>query len=547
MRVRESISTAPIGVDKSIRADEIRALTSCRAGNVVPVAAIPLLREDRVSRGSLRLQLKMDETIHPLMNAINVTAYAHFVPFLAFERFQAAGMDAYNRSYQGVPEPTTGQAIPYFTAMNYSRDSAFWRALGIHAKQGASVNAAYCEAYNEIVNFRRKARSKHLPLRTPYSHSSLAQAFWRNPQMAHIVPDFDDVAMDGDVELQFTDSLVPVRGIGKVTSGTPALDTNAQVWEGGVQGTKTYPHAASTANTANGLRIRTNQHGTPAVFAELREAGVKLSLANIELAKKTAAFAKLRDQYSGLDDDHIIDLLMEGIRVPDEAMKQPILLDRKSTIFGYSERHATDGDNLDKSVTTGTTEMTLNFRTPPMNVQGVIIVTVEIVPEQLYERQQDHFLGLNDPDRLPNFLRDYLDPQKVEIVQNQYVDVEHSTPTGTFGYAPLNHAWKRSLTRIGGKYMRPAVDTFIEDRQRFWSMERANPALTTDFYLCPPNLPHTVFADMLSDPFEILTLGRVEVVGNTVFGKVLEEDENHYDSIMEQVDTTRIKGTPVNG
>lgn len=103
MKTSEVISTSPIQTEKSVRGDEIRALTSCRAGRVVPVAYIPLLREDRVSKGSIRLSLKMAETIHPLMNAVNVTAYAHFVPFFAFERF--TGMDAFNRSYQGVGEP----------------------------------------------------------------------------------------------------------------------------------------------------------------------------------------------------------------------------------------------------------------------------------------------------------------------------------------------------------------------------------------------------------------------------------------------------------
>lgn len=38
----------------------------------------------------------------------------------------------------------------------------------------------------------------------------------------------------------------------------------------------------------------------------------------------------------------------------------------------------------------------------------------------------------------------------------------------------------------------------------------------------------------------MLTLGRVEIVGNTVFGKVLEEDNGHYDAVMSQVDTSRI-------
>lgn len=531
MRATEVISSTPIQVEKSVRGDEIRSLTSCRAGKIVPLAFVPLLREDRVSSGSIRLRFEMSETVHPLMNAVNVTAFAHFIPFSAFERFH--GMDVFNRSYQGVDEPTGGGAVPFFTTVNFDRGAPFWKVLGVHWKQGQPINAAVLEAYNVLVNFRRKARSTKLPSRPLYD-TTLAEAFWRNPNMWHIVPDFDQALMDGEVELSWTQGRAPVSGISRLGTD-PVTNTNmalVAINEGGE------PVATRVGTASNHLRFDVTSEANN-IFAELSSSGVKLSLANIELAKKTAAFAKLRGQYAGLDDDHLIDLLMEGIRVPEEALRQPILLDRKSTIFGYTERHAMDGDSLDKSVTTGLTQLDLRFRTPPMNTGGVILITAEIVPEQLFERMFDKFLGTTSPDHLPQFMRDYLDPEKVEVVENQFVDVEHSAPTGTFGYAPLNHAWKRSLTRIGGRYYRPNPDTFVEDRQRFWSVEQLNPTLTADFYMVG-ELPHTVFSDSLVDPFEVLSLGNVQIVGNTVFGKVIEEDRGDYDAVASQVDTQRI-------
>lgn len=541
MKIRETIPTAPIATEKSVRQDEIRALTSCRAGKVVPVAFVPLLREDRVTRGKLRLSLKMAETIHPLMNAVNVTAYVHFWPFLAADRF-GGSMDAFNRSYQGVPELHNSTAIPFFNMLNYNRTAEIWKTLGVHWPQGAPINFAPVEAYNEIINFRRKARSEKLPVRT-VTTGTLAQAFWKNTNMSHVVPDFDQAAMDGEVQLQFVSNQLDVKSKNVAVTQTKVVQSDGTISASDVK--MTLPGMLNTNYNGNGTTSAPflDDDGYyswgKAIFAEMRDAGVTLSLANIELAKQTAAFAKLRDKYSGLDDDHVIDLLMEGIRVPDEALKQPILLDRKSTIFGYSERHAMDGASLDMSVTTGETSLELNFRTPPMNTGGIIMVTLEIVPEQLYERQKDHFLSISNPGNLPNFMRDYLDPEKVSVVQNDFVDVNHGTPTGTFGYAPLNHEWKRSLTRVGGKYLRPVTDTFIEDRQRFWSVEKLNPTLTTDFYLVG-DLPHNVFLDTLSDPFEVLTVGSVEIVGNTVFGKTLDEDNGSYEAIMGQVDQSRI-------
>lgn len=203
-----------------------------------------------------------------------------------------------------------------------------------------------------------------------------------------------------------------------------------------------------------------------------------------------------------------------------------------------------DGENLDVSRTTGQTAVNLRFRTPPMNTGGIILVTAEIVPEQLYERFRDNFLGTVDPGTLPNFMRDFLDPEKVEVVTNRQVDVHHGTPTAVFGYAPLNEFWKRDLTRAGGKFYRPNPDTFVEDRMRFWAADQTNPTLADDFYMVS-DLPNSVFADTVSDPFEIVTLGQVGIVGRTVFGDPLQEDTGSYDEVMAQVDTGRIVQQPI--
>lgn len=526
MKLNEMISTSPIDVEKSVRGDEIRVLTTCKAGKIIPVLYSPLLREDRVSRGQISLRLEMKETVHPLMNAVNVTAYAHFVPYMAFERFKTNGMDAFNRSYKKVGEPHNGVAIPFVHPVDYDRDAEIYKTMGIHWKDGDPMNSSVLEAYNTVVNFRREARSQRLPGRGLYD-TTLAEAFWKHSNMWHIVPDFEAAMIDGEVELTMASGRLPIYARHK-----PDIEYNGQ----GFTMPATAFGVGPTLKDVEGVPY--HEFGNE-IFAELRDTGVRLSLANLELAKQTVAFAKLRNQYSGLDDDHIIDLLMDGVRVPDEALKQPILLDKQSTIFGYNERHAMDGASLDMSVTTGKTSLALNFRTPAMNVGGVILVTLEIVPEQLFERQFDTFLGTMDPDKFPSFVRDYLDPEKVDIVPNKFVDVEHSIPEGAFGYAPLNHAWKRSITRIGGRFFRQNPDTWVEDRQRFWSVEQLDPSLTTDFYMVR-DLPHSVFLDTISDPFEVLALGSIQIVGDTVFGKTLSEDNGDYEAVAAKVDTSRI-------
>jgi hypothetical protein len=562
MRMTEMVPSTPITVQRSTRRDRGRVLTSADAGKILPLKYIPMLREDAVKRGRVRVNIEMMETAELLMNGIMVNVMAHYVPMLAFERFNGS-MEELNRSYKGETG-IGGSVVPYFEknkvyrpsldAVNTLSDPStvdtinihstaqnkqFYQTMGIHF-QGSDFNTTIVEAYNAIVNHRRKARSASLPLRNAYDHT-LAEAFWALDNN-HIVPDFDQKLIDGEVplsDLRFKAPLVS-RHYGEVS----ATDTNGS-------GTADSTFYVPGSTYLEPLDFSAQGDDPEWVWAHLwselnpdwgtTDASAKITLADIDLAKKTQAFAKLRSMYDGIDDDHIVDMLMEGIRVPEETMKQPIMLSRQSTMIGYNQRFATDAANLDTSVTNGYASVDLNIRTPQMNTGGVIMITAEIVPEQMWERKKDYFLYETNPDNLPNYLRDYLDPEQVSIVKNDHLDVNHSTPDGTFGYAPLNHEWMRDMVNVGGKYYRPADDAFDEDRAKIWTVETTDPTLSSDFYLVD-SLHKKVFSDQVADAFEITCISDVEITGNTVFGeRLLEADAtSDYDQITTLVDSTRI-------
>jgi hypothetical protein len=548
----EMIPNSPIAVQKSVRSAKGRVLTSGDAGKILPLKYEWLHREDGVRSGKIRANIEMMETSQMLMNGVGVTLYAHFVPMLAFDRFNAS-MDELNRSYK-KENGAAGSVIPFFEKNkvlhangtvitvdsayrseidtvshygSYSKD--FYETLGIHFE--GDYNTTPVEAYNAIINHRRKARSKSLPLRNAFDHT-LADAFWINNGMQNIVPDYDQNLIDGQVTLAGLTFKAPIYaqqsdGYGSTTKRSPAMDIGDVTSVTGV-------------TTPDGTVINASYFDE--IWAELQTGGnATMSLADIEQARKTAAFAKLRAKYDGIDDEHVIDLLMSGIRVPEEALKQPILLGRQRAMIGFNQRYATDGANLDKSATNGMATIDMSFRTPAMNTGGVIMITAEIVPEQLWERKKDYFLYTTDPDTLPNYLRDVLDPEAVAVIKNNHADVNHATPDGTFGYAPLNHEWQRDAVNVGGKYYRPANDAFDEDRAKIWTAEATNPTLNEDFYLCS-GLHKKVFADQVSDSFEITCLTDMQIVGNTVFGAGLQETDatSDYDIITSQVDSSRI-------
>lgn len=532
------MSTTPIAVPKSTRIHTATALTSLPAGKMVPIAAFPLLREDSVISGRLRFSFESMETAEILMNAINVRVMAYLVPTLAFDRFEGS-MDQLNRSWSG--EAFKGlPVVPYVETKAFGASGAnqIYKYLGLHAKADAMVNTMYLEAYNQIWNFRAKNRSGDLTLRERLA-TDLAPAFWTHERFKHIVPDFDQAVIDGEVALNVVNSKMPVRGLAVgQAAGFINNSTGAAKWNetGGKE--VAYPRALESKN---GLWVKGNETGSvPDIWAELQNNGITVSLSNIDLARKTQAFAKLREQYHGHSDEWIINMLMDGLSIPEQAFAQPMLIGEKTTVFGMSKRYASDAANLTESVVNGATFLDLSIQLPTIPTGGVIMVVAEVTPDQIFERQKDPFLHVQDAEQFPHYLRDTLDPEKVEAVPNDYVDVDHDTPKATFGYAPLNYPWNIEAPRIGGRFYRPDVDAgFDEDRQRIWAVETKNPTLSTDFYLCT-NMHTKPFVVTNQDPFECVTQGDLIIRGNTVFGGVLHEATNDYDKVMEVAPQERI-------
>lgn len=534
------MQTSPLEVVRSQRGHDIRVLTSLPAGKMVPIAAIPLLREDGLRSCAVRLSFEMSETVEVLMNAVNVNVKAYLVSKLCtgYETNRFAGMDDLNRSYKKEAPYGGGAVVPFNVeeVMPSYGGNEILKYMGKHVKETQPYNMEYVHAYNAIWNFRARQRSPDIGERS-MSVKTLANAFWQHEQFSHILPDFDQALMDGEVTLNVADQNLAVKD-------NPALGPQFQTATTAAGPIRVAPDkSVQRAVAPSGTEIL-KLAADSGMFVQLQNMGITVSLSNLEMARKTQSFALLREQYNGIDDDYLIDLLMDGLTIPEQAYKQPILLGEGSTVFGMSKRYASDAGNLTESVVNGLTGVDLRIRCPRVPMGGVVMIVAEITPEQLFERQMDPYLYIRDPDQYPAYLRDTLDPEKVEIVQNAYVDTSHGMPTGTFGYAPLNHRWNHNGPCIGGKFFRPAANApFDEDRQRIWAVETLNPTLSTDFYVCT-NMHLKPFVVTTGDPFEVVARGAAVIDGNTVFGGRLKglgpNNESDWDKVDEKVDDSRL-------
>ncbi len=542
-------SIQPVEVPRTNRVETARGITSLPAGKAVPIFACGLHRMDRIVQGPLRMSFELAETADVLMNAVRVDVKAYVVPMLAFERFNGS-LDVLNRSWENQT-PYPGQPnIPFYetiAAPSY-KFSDILVYLGMHSKVGSQVNSMFTEAYNEIFNYRLRNRSKALYTSAARTRlqQNLAPAFWNHEMFSHIVPDYDAAKVDGHVNLTVANAKLPVSGIGWENGmAMQAAGTTIRQTAKPNETTTTTVGQRWSFIGSGGANLTMKEGGTsgvPGVFAELQENGITVSLANIELAKKTQAFARLREKYAGHTDEFIINMLMDGIEIPEQYLKEPMLIGEGSTIFGFSKRYATDAANLTEHVANGATFVDLNIRCPPLNTGGVVMIIAEIVPEQLFERQKNPWLHLNnDKVNRPDFMRDYMDPDKVDWVYNNDIDLDHNAPTTRFGYQPMNARWNNMIPHIGGKFFRPVANAPTdEDRQRFWASEALNPTLGPEFYLA--TTIHTKpFADTVSDIAEVVIQGDLLINGNTQFGAGLIEASDDYAKVLAEVDQSRAK------
>lgn len=538
--VAERLKSEPVSFARTLRPDVIRTVTSANAGYAVPVLVSPLLREDGLETTRVQVTSYMAETVDMLLNTVYCTFSAYFVPKLAADRFQGS-LDLLNRAYTNTPDsegndpPGWIKNAPFADETTPTEANAFYKTLGLHSPDvGDMVNSDYIEAYLKIFEFRCRQRSEALwqSVEDEYSfksgYSGLTPAFFDSPQMGIVKPSFDQEMLDGEVPLDIVQGQqMPIKSksVGENTfyympgiplaDGIPPDDGNGfKEWAGGI-------------------------------FAELDAQGITVSVANIDLARETAAWAKVRNQYSGISDDDLVDLLMSGVRVPSQHMVKPMLLDRQKVPFGMTQRFASDAENLDVSATRGVAGASLTLRLPPMNTGGTVVVIAEVVPEQFWERSADmHFLNNNNA-RRPDRLLDQLDPQAVEVVENSFADVAHTDPNGVFGYAPLNHAYVRRRFNLGGKFHKSDPNApWKEDRNRIWGSEPVDPTLSKEFYLAT-DLPREIFmAGSTEDNFEFSCAADMRISGLTYIGPMLREATDDYQAIMDRIDMTRVGTAP---
>ena len=524
-------SSTPVPYESTMRPDNRVAMTSGRAGVVVPLGYIPVLPGESVG-GNVGCDLKLAEMPRPLLNAVVANFQAWFVPKSAMPQFP--GRDELNHAMTGEVIKALGAADrappTFFTTISgatltTAAASDFFKALGLHIPTGATINTDLIDAFNLIWNFRAAAHTSRLARRFYASENissatSLPPAFWPSGRFAHVVPDYEAALVQGSLDLDVLAGVLPVDGLGFVgASGERPVGLAVRGRD--ASGDWTSTNAAGVGNTHMPLRdsasgadvgfaVKQTGDGAtarPDVTARMSGQVISVTLNDIDKARITQAYAKLHAAYAGNDatgfdnEDTLVALLMQGINPGAENFKRPWLLDSKRVPVGFAERFATDSANLDVSVVEGRCQASLSINVPKSDVGGVVIYTVEVLPERLDERMADEWLLCTTFEHYPNPLRDIQRTLPVDMVLNRRVDAKHATPAGLYGYEPMNAKWKRDFTALGGIFWEPVPgDVITESRAGLWQTDIVNPVLNSHHHIAPTPFPTTCSRTRLLRP-----------------------------------------------
>ena len=536
-------NTSPVTFNATTRRDRVIGMTSGRAGQFIPI-----LRGDSAS-GQFVAEVELGEMPKPLLNAVGLNLQAWYVPKSAYPYF--SGYDEFMYSYQQEQIPSLGAVLrdpPEFFRKLSGQDmddyeaSDFVQKLGLHMEDTADfgANTDLLDAYNLIWNFRAGAHSTKIT-RASYAEENitdaltLKRAFWPTGRHSHIVPDYERALVIGALDLDVSAGQLPVSGIDRdgasVTQDTALVQPDANQYRIQRQG------------GAGALNVAIDVNNVSSIYAEMSGETVTSSLADIDKARLTQSFAKLRasyagNDYSGFDPDNVIVAeLMQGFSVPRELFQRPWLLDSKRATFGMVERFATDSANLDASVSVGKAMAQLSLNVPAQDTGGYILICMEVLPERLHERQGDPVCYLTNPDVYPNALRDIQRAEPVDYVHNWRIDARHTSPDALYGYEPMNGKWDRDFTRLGGDfYQADPLNPFKESRAGIWTPNMVDPVFTSDHWMAPDPFPHDVFSDTAADAFEVAYSHNLAIRGITQIGDVLVENNDDFQAVKDEGD-----------
>lgn len=468
---------------------EARALTGrFRSGVLAPVMAVPV----RGNEGGLLSQevtFELDPIMGRMITPIVMETVSVFVPVQAIDAIKAPNAD-----YAGMTEVIREKLLSGNPLFTLEPEGEISKRCGVEPRMVgsvASVNQMVRLAHNAAVNLLRQ--QKYVKATTIlHSNTAITPAILTETVLEKMrgVLDPDD-HINGSVQLNLPNVNLPVKGITRTATNTELSGDTTQLQN--VTGGTSIGNKG--LNNFLKFDVTSAQNN---IFAELNgvaAGGVSLSdFYNAEkmdqLTRKMREIVDANPQYG---EEYVLNWA-HGLNI--DTGKIPMVVARRSAVFGRSMMEATDQTGVEADVRRSDMMLALNWTVPIPRTElgGIIITFCTLKPDETLAHQPHPILS--DVWGLDNFVADELalDPEPVT-----FRELDSRAAAGQQATIAM-YTGKNELKRAYMHYglSRQLDPTTVANKTAIWQLE-IPASVTPDNILYPVNFPQYPFADQLAE------------------------------------------------
>jgi hypothetical protein len=433
--------------------------TTFNLGELVPVQCQEVLPGDSF-RASTSALIRVSPLLAPVMHPVEVRIHHWYVPmrliWTSWEDFITGGDDGNNTDT--VPQLSS-------TSSGIGKVSNYLGAPKSAA--GRSFNALPIRAYNKIYN--EFYRDQDLITEVAEGNNNILKISWEKDQFTAAR---SSTQKGTEVSLPLgTSADIKYRNF----SGTATADDKWVVFDENGGGTHSSKYGSS-ADTDTGDVPNTTSHN---LYADLTNA-TAAKINDLRLAFATQNYMELRSRYGS---NYVDFLAYHGITGIDNRLQRPEYLGGGKQTISFSEIIATaeTGTSVDVGDLKGhgIAAVRTNSFTRFFPEHGYFITLASVRPKAIYSQGQTPMWSRTDKE---DFYQRELELIGQQEVENREVYIDHTTPTGIFGYRDRYSEYRHCPSRVSGDFT-PGENLDHYTLARSFS---SDPALNQTFVECTP-------------------------------------------------------------
>lgn len=457
--------------------------TTGHMGQLIPIAAMDVLHGDTFKANS-SMFMRLSPQVAPIMHPVHCHIHHYFVPYRiiweSFTNFITGGEDFDDASVV----PTID-----FSSSPVTKGSLA-NHLGLPVGFAGQAEAFRFRAHNLIWN--EIYRDDQLQNEVAWSDAdgpdtttelNMLNVNWNKDYFVGARP---DEQLGAEVTLPLSGT-APILGLGRATTASHNA-TNVTVRESdGTTSVYAKASATDTDGVNNYLYQEVGDDGYPRFRADL-SATSAASINDLRLAIATQQWQEIINSTGNKFEDY---LRRYGIKYSDARLQRPEYLGggRQTVQFSEVLQTAEGTDGVGSMKGHGIAALRSNEYVKFFEEPGVILSYVVVKPIRMYMQGVHRTWTRQTKEEF--YQREY-EVLGWQEIKNREIYHAHTTPDGTFGYAPRHDEYRSIPNSVHGDFT-----DFYKD----WTMVEefgSDPALNSTFITCNPS--KRIFQDQVNPP-----------------------------------------------